>query len=240
MEPVQPAAQPNTTRRYFNPPGQTGESQFSATVAAASARAEPSPEQWEPEKNAALDRYRLELHKLLDKALVDQAFANTKISILISTLAIERMRNDPEFESHMLNSLYNGMQAATYLVVPAYLLLRMRGDGTLETSSGGEETLSEYEEEAINAFWTRQPVSANLDSTESRRMTDERRPKKRRKLDRRRIRVWLERRKRQFLAKRQALYELLAGHGNRPRIDSEQEDNSAGNGEAESGNILPK
>lgn len=233
MEPVQPVNQSsNTTQLYSNPAIQAGETQFGTAMATASSRLDQSADQWELEENARLDRYRQGLQKLLDDALVDQAFAAARISILISTLAIERMRDDPEFESRILNSLYNGMHAATYLAVPAYFLFKVRSDGTIETSSGGEETMPDYEEEKIHAFWTRHPVDENPSSTDSPPMAHERKPRARRKLDRRRIRVWLERRRRQFLAKQQALLGFLAGIGRRSGIAPESAAKSAGDDQA--------
>lgn len=190
MEPVQPNQLSNTTRRYYpKPVDQKVDSRFSDAVTAASSHIERSSDEWELGGEASLDQYRQGLQKLIDDTLVDQALANTRIAILLSTLAVERMRDNPEFEGRVLNSLYNGMQAAIYLAVPAYLILRIPSDGTLETSSGDEETMPRYEEEKLRAFWTLEPVSASRSSTDSWRMKDRRKPKARRKLDRRRIRV---------------------------------------------------
>lgn len=230
MEPIQPIdPSSNSTRLYANPSDRSRESRFDATIAAAAASgAERAPEQWASTQNSPITKYREELQRLFDETLVDQALSSASISVLISEAALERMGEVPEFESRILNSLYNGMHAALALAPFAYLLLKVRGDGTVESSSGAGETLSEYEEEAARAFWTRKPVGASRDSTDSRRMAYSP-PKPRRKLNRRRIRVWLERRRRRFLAKQKSLYDFLAGIGGRPRITPATKDDDAGN-----------
>lgn len=198
MKPIIPVNQPlKTIQQSSSLVNETDKPEFGASIAEASSRIEQSSEQWELGANVH-DQYLQGLQNLLNDALVDQSFENTRVAILISTLAIERMRSDPEFESRILNSLYEGMHAALYLVIPAYLILKVQSDGTVESASGDKESMPEFEEETVNAFWVRQPVNATLSSTDAWHMPHAPKPKPHRKLNRKRIMIWLERRRQQF------------------------------------------
>ena len=156
--------------------GETVRAENAAAIIAAATVSSAAPAE---APQTSLEDYKREFYGKIDAMPIHPSQAGTRQSISIAPELFDKMRNDPELEQKVLTQIEADL-AANYVVSPAFATMRFDADGEYSGSAGGSAYMGEFEKEASDAFWRREPSgkAQDLKALDEKRAEEKRREKK--------------------------------------------------------------